>query len=73
MLKPAFGAISMLLALLIIGVMAVMLLPMLKSTSGAGLGGTSIKQESAQEKADEMIKTIETQRQQALDYYNNQP
>lgn len=73
MLKPAFGAVSMLLALLIIGVMAVMLLPMLKSTSGAGLGGTSIKQESAQEKADEMIKTIETQRQQALDYYNNQP
>lgn len=73
MLKPAFGAVSMLLALLIIGVMAVMLLPMLKSTSGAGLGGTSIKQESAQEKADEMIKTIETQRQQTLDYYNNQP
>ena len=55
MLKPAFGMVSMLLALLILGVMAAMMLPMLKATSGASIGGTSLKQESVEQKADEMI------------------
>ncbi len=71
MLKPAFGMVSMLLALLILGVMAAMMLPMLKATSGAGGSGTSLKQESVEQKADEMIKEIELRKQQTMDYYNN--
>ena len=71
MLKPAFGAVSMLLALLILGVIAAMMLPMLKATNGAGGSGTSLKQESVEQKADEMIKEIELRKQQTMDYYNN--
>lgn len=71
MLKPAFGMVSMLLALLILGVMAAMMLPMLKATSEAGGSGTSLKQESVEQKADEMIKEIELRKQQTMDYYNN--
>ncbi|HIS83898.1 hypothetical protein KID03_08285 [bacterium] len=71
MLKPAFGAVSMLLALLILGVIAAMMLPMLKATSGADVSGTSLKQESVEQKADEMIKEIELRKQQTMDYYNN--
>ena len=59
MLKPAFGAV------------AAMMLPMLKATSGADVSGTSLKQESVEQKADEMIKEIELRKQQTMDYYNN--
>ncbi len=72
MLKPAFGSISILLALLIIGLIFVMTIPMLKSTSNSGLGKSSIQQESVEEKTNEMINEIQKMRQESLDYYNNQ-
>ncbi len=72
MLKPAFGAVSMLLALLIVGILAAVMIPVFKTTSGAGVGGSSLKQESVEEKADEMIKEIELRKQQTIEYYNNQ-
>lgn len=72
MLKPAFGAISILLTLVIIGIIFIMTIPALKSVSGSGIGASSIKQESAEEKANEMIKDIERMRKESIDYYNNQ-
>lgn len=72
MLKPAFGTISMLLTLLIIGIVFVMTIPMLKSTSSSGLGQSSIKQDNVEEQVDEMVKEIEKMRQQSIDYYNEQ-
>ncbi len=71
MLKPAFGAVGMLLTILIIGLIAVMTLPMIKSTGG-NLNNSSIKYESAEDKANEMIDQIQKQRQEAVEYYNNQ-
>lgn len=70
MLKPAFGAVSMLLALLIVGVLAAMMVPMLKSISNTSQ--SSLKQESVEQKADKMIKEIELRKQQTMEYYNNQ-
>ena len=72
MLKPAFGAIGMLITILIIGLIAVMTLPMLKSTSGTNLNNSSINYESAEDKANEMIDIIEKIRQEAIEYYINQ-
>ncbi len=72
MLKPAFGTISMLLTLLIVGLIFVMTIPMLKSTSSSGLGQSSIKQDNIEEQVDEMVKEIEKMRQQSIDYYNEQ-
>ncbi len=72
MLKPAFGAIGMLITILIIGLIAVMTLPMLKSTSGTNLNNSSINYESAEDKANEMIDDIQKKRQEAIEYYNNQ-
>ena len=72
MLKPAFGAIGILITLLIIGLIAVMTLPMLNSTSNGGLGNSSINYESAEDKAYEMLNQIKKQRQDAIKYYNNQ-
>ena len=50
MLKPASGMIGMLLTILIIGIVAAMTLPMLKSTSGGNLNNSSVNYESAEDK-----------------------
>ena len=72
MLRPASGTISMLLTLLIVGLIFVMTIPMLKSTSSSGLGKSTLKQDNVEEQVDEMVKEIEKMRQQSIDYYNEQ-
>ena len=72
MLKPASGMIGMLLTILIIGIVAAMTLPMLKSTSGGNLNNSSVNYESTEDKANEMIEQIQKQRQETIEYYNNQ-
>ena len=72
MLKPASGMIGMLLTILIIGIVAAMTLPMLKSTSGGNLNNSYVNYERAEEKANEMIEQIQKQRQETIEYYNNQ-
>lgn len=72
MLKPAYGTVSMLLAILILGLLAVMTVPILKTTSGAGVGKSSIKQESVEEKTQEMIDEIQKMREQSNNYYTEQ-
>lgn len=72
MLKPAFGAISMLLTLLIIGIIFIMTIPLLKSTTNSGLGESSINHQNTEQQVDEMVKEIEKMHQQSIDYYNQQ-
>ena len=70
MLKFASGAVSMLLALLITGILFVMMLPALKSFSDKQ-SKSSINQQSVEDKANEMIEEIQRQRLEVQKYYEN--
>lgn len=70
-MKPAFGAISMLLALVIIAVIFIMMVPVFRTTTSANFGNTSVKQENIEEHVDELVKEIQTRKQQSLEYYND--
>ena len=70
-MKPAFGAVSMLLAIVIIGVMAILTLPVLKTTTSTNLNDSSLKQESVEETVDDLVKEIEMRKQETMEYYNN--
>ncbi len=72
-MKPAFGAVSMLLALVIVAIIAIMMIPVFKSTVSSPLKESSLKKESVEEQVDELVKEIETRKQEALQYYNNVP
>ena len=72
-MKPAFGAVSMLLALVITAIIFVMMVPVFKSTSSASLKNSSVKQENVEERVDEIVKEIETRKLEAVEYYNNIP
>jgi len=72
-MKPAFGAVSMLLALVIVAILAVMMIPVFKSSTSSTLKDSSLKQESVEEKVDELVKEIEARKQETLQYYNNMP
>ena len=72
-MKPAFGAVSMLLALVITAIVFVMMVPVFKSTSSATLKNSSVKQENVEERVDEIVKEIETRKLEAVEYYNNIP
>lgn len=72
-MKPAFGAVSMLLAIVIIGVLAILTLPVLKTTTSTNLNDSSLKQESVEETVDDLVKEIEMRKQETMEYYNNLP
>ena len=72
-MKPAFGAVSMLLAIAIIGVLAILTLPVLKTTTSTNLNDSSLKQESVDETVDDLVKEIEMRKQETMEYYNNLP
>lgn len=72
-MKPAFGAVSMLLAIVIIGVIAILTLPVLKTTTSTNLNDSSLKQESVEETVDDLVKEIEMRKQETMEYYNNLP
>lgn len=66
---PAMGAISLLLGLLIISVLFIMMMPVLRNVSGgAGMSGSSIKQESVEEHVNQAVEDIQRMRQQTIDY-----
>ncbi len=62
----ASGAISMLLAMLIIALLFIFMMPMLKDFGGAGLGGTSLNKESVEEHVNKQVEEIERMRQQTI-------
>ena len=72
-MKPAFGAVSMLLAIAIIGVLAILTVPVLKTTTATNLKDSSLKQESVEEAVDDLVKEIEMRKQETMEYYNNLP
>ena len=72
-MKPAFGAVSMLLTIAIIGVLAILTLPVLKTTTSTNLNDSSLKQESVEETVDDLVKEIEMRKQETMEYYNNLP
>ena len=65
----AEGAIGLLLGLLIISVIFIMMMPALRNVSGgAGINGSSIKQESVVQQVDKTVEEIQRMRQQTIDY-----
>jgi len=69
--KRASGAISMLLAMLIIAILFIFMMPMLKDFGGLNLGGNSINQESVEEHVNKQVEEIERMRQQTIDINQN--
>ncbi len=67
MLRPAFSLVSILLGICILGVLFSVLMPVLRTSSN--VGGSTMKQESVEERVDELVEQIQTQRQQAIEYY----
>ena len=66
---PAMGAISLLLGLLIISIILIMMMPVLRNVSGgAGMSGSSIKQESVEPEVNKAVEDIQRMRQQTIDY-----
>lgn len=66
---PAMGAISLLLGLLIISIIFVMMMPVLRNVSGgAGMSGSSIKQESVEQEVNKAVEDIQRMRQLTIDY-----
>ena len=65
----AEGAIGLLLGLLIISVIFIMMMPALRNVSGgAGINGSSIKQERVEQQVDKTVEEIQRMRQQTIDY-----
>lgn len=65
----AMGAISLLLGLLIISILFIMMMPVLRNVSGgAGMSGSSIKQESIEQEVNKAVEDIQHMRQQTIDY-----
>lgn len=67
---PAFGAIVILISLLIIGIIFATVFPtILKSSSIDNISRTKEQQESIKEQTNAMIEDINQKRQQTLKYY----
>lgn len=66
--KLGFGAIDMLIALVIVAAMFAFMMPALKGVGGGNLKDSSINYESAQEQVDKKINEIENFRQQTVQY-----
>ncbi len=68
MRKNAFGAIDLLIGLLIASVIFIIGLNSLKGVSSLKLKDSSVNTQSVQEHVDETVNEIENMRQQTIDY-----
>lgn len=68
MIKKGFGAIDMLVALLIIACVFAFAMPAFKGAGGGNLKDSSIDYQSVEEQVDSKINEIEKMRQQTLNY-----
>lgn len=65
----AEGAIGLLLGLLILSIIFIMMMPTLRNIfGGAGINGSSIKQENVEQQVDKAVEDIQRMRQQTIDY-----
>lgn len=71
-MKSAFSALSMLISLAIVGILAAMMLPVYKNLNSSQLGESSVNKESIEEKVEDLVDDIEFKKQETLKYYNNQ-
>lgn len=71
MKKNAFGAIDMLIGLVITAVLFIMMMNIMKSTSSLKINETPVDTRSVQEHIDEQVNEIQNIRQQTIDFNNN--
>ena len=71
-MKSAFSALSMLISLAIVGILAAMMLPVYKNLNSSQLGESSVNKESIEEQVDTLVNEIELMKKEPLKYYNNQ-
>lgn len=71
-MKSAFSALSMLISLAIVGILAAMMLPVYKNLNSSQLGESSVNKESIEEQVDTLVNEIELRKKETLKYYNNQ-
>lgn len=71
MKRCAFGAIDLLIGLIITAFVFVIGMNALKGVSSLNLKGNSVDSKSVQEHVDEQVKEIENMRQQTIDYQQN--
>lgn len=71
MYKNGFGAIDMLVTLVIIAALFAFAMPVLKGMGGANLKDSAINYESVEEQTNKKIQEIENMRQQTLNYNQN--
>ena len=71
-MKSAFSALSMLISLAIVGILAAMMLPAYKNLNSSQLGESSVNKESIEEQVDTLVNEIELRKKETLKYYNNQ-
>jgi len=72
-MKSAFSALSMLISLAIVGILAAMMLPVYKNLNSSQLGESSVNKESIEEQVDTLVNEIELRKKETLKYYNNLP
>ncbi len=70
MKRSGSGAISMLLAMLIIAILYIFMMPMLKDMGGLGIGNSSLNKESVEEHVNKQVEDIQRMRQQTIDMNN---
>ncbi len=68
MKKQAFGAIDLLIGLVITAVIFMISMNALKGVSSLKLNGTSVNSESVEEHVDRQVEEIQNMRQQTIDY-----
>lgn len=71
-MKSVFSALSMLISLAIVGILAAMMLPVYKNLNSSQLGESSVNKESIEEQVDTLVNEIELRKKETLKYYNNQ-
>lgn len=71
MKKDAFGAIDMLIGLVITAVIFIMMMNVMKGTSSLKINETPVDTKSVQEHIDEQVNEIQNMRQQTIDFNNN--
>lgn len=71
MKRNAFGAIDMLIGLVITAVLFIMMMNVMKGTSSLRINETPVDTRSVQEHIDEQVNEIQNIRQQTIDINNN--
>ena len=69
-MKSAFSALSMLISLAIVGILAAMMLPVYKNLNSSQLGESSVNKESIEEQVDTLVNEIELRKKETLKYFS---